>query len=75
MIGNAFFKAFTDFFVTGDVHDEGLKLLSDNYDSLAAGKAETARIGREYTMSLYRLNWSHSMRIRINADGIPADAM
>ena len=72
--GKAFFTAFTEFFVSGDVQEDGIKLISDRYDLLEDRKAEYAETESGYRLSLYSSDREHRMSISVNKDQIPSDA-
>lgn len=72
--GKAFFTAFTEFFVSGDVQEDGIKLILDRYDLLEDRKAEYADTEAGYRLSLFRSDRGHRMSISVDKDQAPSEA-
>ena len=64
--GKAFFTEFAGFFLKDDVLSEGLKLISDSYDTLETAKSEKTEVGK-YHIKLSYLNRDNGV-FRYNID-------
>ncbi len=48
----AYFTAVTEFYLTGDVREEALRFLSEQFDALEPGSSESVRIADYYSLNL-----------------------
>ncbi len=72
--GKAFFTALTEFFLTGDVLDQGKKLLDEHYDTIEVKDNEKAEMDKPYSMTLQRRSDYYSVSISVKAENVPSDA-
>jgi len=75
--GKEFFTAFIEYFLTGDVLEEGKKLILDHYDTVEANETIKAEMNEPYSMSLYRKkgdSGNYRIKFSVSSESIPSGA-
>jgi hypothetical protein len=73
--GKAFFRAFMEYFAADDLREEGLRIISESYDSLEEGTYESSSLDRLYQVTLFREAWGYRMNLNLSNNArVPDDA-